>query len=167
MRWMDFLAVEAIRPALQARDGDSLLWELAGLLAPEAGVTQPVIAEHLRARERLGSTVMEGGVAIPHCRVEGARGIVTCLGLHRGGLAFGEPEDGLVRIFVGMVAPPDTAGLHLNVLSRIAALLHTAPLRDALLRTMTAAEAHTLLAQAEASLHPHPVDPPRRAGLRG
>ncbi|RKG92280.1 PTS sugar transporter subunit IIA, partial [Corallococcus carmarthensis] len=154
MRWMDFLAVEAIRPALRAHDSASLLEELAELLAPEADVAREVIAGALRARERLGATAMEGGVAIPHCRVEGARRIVTCVGLHRGGLAFGEPEDGLVRIFVGVVAPPDTAGLHLNVLSRIAALLHTPPMRDALLATVTASEAHALLVRAEAALHP-------------
>ncbi|RKG74288.1 PTS sugar transporter subunit IIA [Corallococcus terminator] len=165
MRWMDFLAVEAIQPSLRARDSDSLLQELAGLLAPQAGVTAAVLAEHLRERERLGTTAMEGGVAIPHCRVEGVRRIVTCLGIHRGGLAFGEPEDGLVHLFVGMAAPPDTAGLHLNVLSRIAALLHDASLRGALLRTTTAEQAHTLLAQTEATLHPYPAPTTHRAIL--
>ncbi|WP_338278497.1 PTS sugar transporter subunit IIA [Corallococcus caeni] len=167
MRWMDFLAVEAVRPNLRAHDGESLLAELSELLAPGADVPREMLAGALCARERLGTTAMEGGVAIPHCRVEGVRRIVTCVGLHRGGLAFGEPEDGLVRIFVGVVAPPDTAGLHLNVLSRIAALLHAPPLRDALLATLTASEAHALLARAETALHPHPVEPPRRASLRG
>ncbi|MCY1040700.1 PTS sugar transporter subunit IIA [Corallococcus sp. bb12-1] len=165
MWWMEFLSEEAIQPSLRARDSDSLLQELAGLLAPEAGVTQAVLAKHLRERERLGATVMEGVVAIPHCRVEGVRRIVTCLGIHRGGLAFGKTGDGLVHLFVGMVAPPDTAGLHLNVLSRIAALLHDASLRDALLRTTTAKQAHTLLAQTEAALHPHSVPTTHRAIL--
>jgi nitrogen PTS system EIIA component len=155
MRWMDFLDGAAIRPDLRSRDSDALLAELAELMAPRAGVPAAVLAEHLRDRERLGTTAMEGGVAIPHCRVAGARGIVTCLGVHRGGLAFGEPEDGLVHLFVGLVAPPDTAGLHLNVLSRIAALLHDAALRDALLHADTAEDAHRLLAQAEARLIPH------------
>ncbi|RKH12487.1 PTS sugar transporter subunit IIA [Corallococcus praedator] len=162
MRWMDFLTVEAIQPSLQARDSDTLLQELAGLLAPEAGMTQHLLAYHLRERERLGSTVMEGGVAIPHCRVGGVRRIVTCLGIHRAGLAFGGPEHGRMHLFVGMATPPDTAGLHLGVLSRIAALLHSATLRDALLRTTTADEAHSLLAQAEATLHPYPAHPTHR-----
>jgi nitrogen PTS system EIIA component len=156
MRWMEFLPLEAVRPVLRARDSDSLLDELAELLAPGAGVPKERISAKLRERERLGPTAMEGGVAIPHCRVEGARGIVTCLGLHRGGLAFGAPEDGLVRIFVALVSPPDTAGLHLNVLSRIAALLQGPALREALLDTTTSREALQLLARAEAALpHPH------------
>ncbi|WP_338262459.1 PTS sugar transporter subunit IIA [Corallococcus caeni] len=167
MLWMDFLSVQAVRPALRARDSASLLGELAELLAPEAEVPPEILAGALQARERLGTTAMEGGVAIPHCRVEGARRIVTCVGLHRGGLAFGEPEDGLVHLFVGMVAPPDTAGLHLNVLSRIASLLHAPTLRDALLATVTASEAHALLARAESALHPHAAAPPHRAGLGG
>ncbi|NBD09678.1 MULTISPECIES: PTS sugar transporter subunit IIA [Corallococcus] len=166
MRWMDFLSLEAIRPALRAHDRDSLLDELAGLMAPESGVAPEVIASQLRAREALGATVMAGGVAIPHCRVEGARGIVTCLGMSRRGLVFGAPEDGRVRIFVGLVAPTDTAGLHLNVLSRIATLLRAPSLRDALLATTTAREAYALLSWAE-SLHPQPVESPLPDSLHG
>ena len=149
LRWSEFLEVEAIRPSLEARERVGVLYELAGLMAARAGVPQRELAVHLLAREQLGSTAMEGGVAVPHCRHARARRIVTCLGIHRGGLAFGEPEDGLVRIYVGLVSPTDTSGLHLNVLSRIATLLHDAHVREALLAAPTPAAMRALLVRAE------------------
>ncbi|MCP3063259.1 PTS sugar transporter subunit IIA [Myxococcus sp. K38C18041901] len=148
-RWSEFLEVEAIRPALEARERVGVLHELAGLMSPGSGVAPRQLAVHLLAREQLGPTSMEGGVAVPHCRHARARRIATCLGIHRGGLAFGEPEDGLVRIYVGLVSPPDTAGLHLNVLSRIATLLRDVHVRDALMAAPSAAAIHALLVRAE------------------
>ncbi|TQF16638.1 PTS sugar transporter subunit IIA [Myxococcus llanfairpwllgwyngyllgogerychwyrndrobwllllantysiliogogogochensis] len=154
LRWTEFLDVEAIRPSLVARDRGAVLHELAGLMSARAGVSQRELAVHLLAREQLGSTVMEGGVAVPHCRHAGVERIVTCLGIHRGGLAFGAPEDGLVRIYVGMVSPPDTAGLHLNVLSRIATLLHAPELRAELMAAPSAGVMRALLVRAEEACLP-------------
>ncbi|AGC41525.1 PTS system transporter subunit IIA [Myxococcus stipitatus DSM 14675] len=148
-RWTDFLDVDAIRPSLESRAPTEVLYELAGLMAPAAGVSQRELALDLRAREHLGSTAMEGGVAVPHCRLARAERIVTCLGIHRGGLAFGAAEDGLVRIFVGLVSPLDTAGLHLNVLARIATLLHEPVLRADLLAASSPVVIRALLVQAE------------------
>ncbi|MCY1017972.1 PTS sugar transporter subunit IIA [Pyxidicoccus sp. MSG2] len=152
LRWTDFLGVDAIRPSLRARNRDEVLAELAELLAPRAGVPVRELAARLLEREQLGSTAMVGGVAVPHCRIARVPGIITCVGFHRGGLAFGEPEDGLIRIFVGLVSPPDTAGLHLNVLARIAGMLHAASLREALLRAPSATAVHALLVESEQAL---------------
>ncbi|MFP2926735.1 PTS sugar transporter subunit IIA [Pyxidicoccus sp. 3LG] len=152
LRWTDYLEVNAIRPSLEARDGVGGVHELAGLMAARARVPERELAAKLLARERLGSTATEGGVAIPHCRLARVPRIVTCVGIHRGGLAFGEPEEGLVRIFVGLVSPPDTAGLHLSVLARIAGLLRQPVLRQALLCAPSAAAIHAVLAGAEDTL---------------
>ncbi|SES73895.1 PTS system, nitrogen regulatory IIA component [Myxococcus fulvus] len=154
LRWTEFLEVEAICPSLRARERVGVLHELAGMMADEAGVPARELAVHLLAREQLGSTAMEGGVAVPHCRHARAGRIVTCLGIHRGGLAFGEPEDGLVRIYVGLVSPPDTGGLHLNVLSRIATLLHDVRVRDALMAAASPAVIRALLVRAEEEVLP-------------
>ncbi|NVJ23856.1 MULTISPECIES: PTS sugar transporter subunit IIA [Myxococcus] len=159
LRWTEFLDVEAIRLSLHARDRVEVLHELAGLMSARAGVPQRELAVHLLAREQLGATAMEGGVAVPHCRHARAGRIVTCLGIHRSGLAFGAPEDGLVRIFVGLVSPPDTAGLHLNVLSRIATLLSDARLRAELLAAPSAGAIRALLVSAEEAHLPLPNEP--------
>ncbi len=149
LRWTDFLEVGAICPSLEARSRDGVLEELAGLLSPRAQVPKRELALRLLERERLGSTAMAGSVAVPHCRIARVPRIVTCVGIHRDGLAFGDPEAERVRIFVGVVSPPDTAGLHLSVLARIAGMLRSAALREALLQAPSAAAAHALLAGAE------------------
>ncbi|MCE9668654.1 PTS sugar transporter subunit IIA [Myxococcus stipitatus] len=154
LRWTEFLELEAINPSLEARNRTELLHELAGLMSADAMVPRQELAVHLLAREQLGSTAMEGGVAVPHCRHARVPRIVTCVGIHRGGLAFGEPEDGLVRVFVGLVSPPDPAGLHLNVLSRIATLLRQSRVREALLAAPSAKALRALLVQAESALAP-------------
>ncbi|MCP3136861.1 PTS sugar transporter subunit IIA [Pyxidicoccus xibeiensis] len=152
LRWTDYLEVDSIRLSLQATDRDGVLKELAGLMAARARVPERELASALVARERLGSTAMPGGVAVPHCRLARVPRIVTCVGIHPGGLHFGDPEDAPVHIFVGLVSPPDTAGLHLNVLARISSLLREPSLRTALLRAPSALEAHALLVRTEYSL---------------
>lgn len=149
MRFTDFLSEDAIRPSLRSRSRQKVLRELAEVLATEAGAPAERIHPLLTARERIASTVICPGVAIPHCRLEGLQRITACVGIHHEGLAFGPPEGGLIHVFVGVVSPPDTGGLHLNVLSRIAALLHEPQLREALKGAPTAAALRTLLMEAE------------------
>ncbi|AKF79088.1 PTS fructose transporter subunit IIA [Myxococcus fulvus 124B02] len=149
LRWTDFLEVDAVRLSLEARERVGVVHELAGLMAARARVPAKELTEHLLARERLGSTAMAGGVAVPHCRLVGVPRIVTCVGLHPEGLDFGEANGGRVRVFVGMVSPPDPAGLHLNVLARIGALLRNARLREALLTAPSPAALRALLVCVE------------------
>lgn len=149
LRWTDFLEVEAVRLTLEARERVGVVHELAGLMAARARVSPKELASHLLAREQLGSTAMVGGVAVPHCRLAGVPRIVTCVGIHPQGVDFGEADGGKGRIFVGMVSPPDTAGLHLSVLARIGALLRNARLREALLTAPSPSALRALLVCVE------------------
>jgi nitrogen PTS system EIIA component len=149
MRFTEFLAPGSIRPSLRASDRKGVLEELADLLAPSAGVPAGVLGSLLLERERVASTAMTGGVAIPHCRLEGLPRLIACVGIHREGCAFGAPEDGRVHVFVGLASPLRTAGLHLGVLARIAGMLRNTSLRQALRQAPTAAHIHELLLQAE------------------
>ncbi|NTX10334.1 PTS sugar transporter subunit IIA [Myxococcus llanfairpwllgwyngyllgogerychwyrndrobwllllantysiliogogogochensis] len=149
LRWTDFLDVEAVRLSLEARERVGVVHELAGLMSARARVSPKELAAHLLAREQLGSTAMVGGVAVPHCRLAGVSRIVTCVGVHSQGVDFGEADGGRVHVFVGMVSPPDTAGLHLNVLARIGALLRNARLREALLTAPSPSALRALLVCVE------------------
>jgi nitrogen PTS system EIIA component len=149
MRFTEFLTPGSIRPSLKARDTRGVLEELADLLAPSAGVSADTLAPLLLERERVASTAMPGGVAIPHCRLEGLPRMVVCVGIHREGCAFGDAEEGLIRVFVGLASPLRAAGLHLRVLSRIAGMLRDPSLRQALCEAPTAAHVHELLLRAE------------------
>ncbi|ADO68025.1 PTS sugar transporter subunit IIA [Stigmatella aurantiaca] len=162
MRFTDFLSEERIRPALRARERVGVVYELAELLALRGPVQQGVLGRLLLERERIAGTVLAGGVAIPHCRLEGLPRITACVGIQHEGCFFGEPEEGRVRIFVGLVSPMNTSGLHLNLLARIAGMLREPSLREELLATPTAAGILQLLVQAEES---HVARMARRGGL--
>ncbi|QSQ11798.1 PTS sugar transporter subunit IIA [Myxococcus landrumensis] len=149
LRWTDYLDAEGVRLSMVAKDRMDVVRELAGLMASRAQVSPKELATHLLAREQLGSTATVGGVAVPHCRLAGVPRIVTCVGLHRQGVEFGDADQDRVHIFVGMVSPPDTAGLHLNVLARIGALLRNARLREALLTAPSTAALRALLVCVE------------------
>lgn len=149
LRWTDYLDADGVRLSMVSKDRVGVVHELAGLMAARAQVSPRELATHLLAREQLGSTATVGGVAVPHCRLAGVPRIVTCVGLHRLGVDFGDAEEGRVHIFVGMVSPPDTAGLHLNVLARIGALLRNVRLREALLTAPSSAALRALLVCVE------------------
>ncbi|MCP3099252.1 PTS sugar transporter subunit IIA [Myxococcus sp. K15C18031901] len=149
LKWTDFLEVENIRLSLESSDRMGVVRELAAVMAARARVSPRDLAMHLQAREQLGSTATEGGVAVPHCRLEGVPRIVTCVGIHTRGVDFGEAGGVKTRIFVGMVSPPDTAGLHLNVLARIGALLRNNRLCEALRTAPSATALRALLVCVE------------------
>lgn len=151
MRFTDFLTEDCIRPALKAQDKPAALRELAGLLSVGTGARSERLETLLLARERVASTAIGLGVAVPHCKLEGLPRTVACVGIHTRGLGFDTPGAEPVLIFFGLVSPPSLAGMHVGVLSRIVALMRDTRLREALRRAPSSAAIRALLVEAEAS----------------
>jgi nitrogen PTS system EIIA component len=149
MRFTDFLSEDCIRLDLRARDRGSALHALAGMLAARAKAPLEQLEEQLAARERISSTAIGEGVAIPHCRFERLRHITACVAVQREGVDFGARDGRPVRLFVTLASPAHAPGTHLNVLARIAALLRDVRLRQALMEAPSAAAVRALLVQAE------------------
>ncbi|WP_225413184.1 PTS sugar transporter subunit IIA [Stigmatella hybrida] len=162
MRFTDFLSEDRIRPFMRAHDRTGVVQELAELLSARTMVAPSRLERLLLERERMAGTVLAGGVAIPHCRLEGLPRITACVAVLHEGCFFGAPEDGRVRIFVGLVSPMNTSGQHLNLLARIAGMLRDVSLRDELLAAVSASEIHQLLLRAEEA---HVARMARRGGL--
>ena len=149
MRFTDFLSEDCIRPELGARDRMGVLHELAGMLAARTRAPREQLEAQLVAREGLSSTAIGEGVAIPHCRVERMRQVTACVAVHPEGVDFGARDGKRVRLFVTLVSPTHTAGAHLGMLARIAALMRDARLRQRLVEAPDAATLRALLVQAE------------------
>jgi PTS system nitrogen regulatory IIA component len=156
MRFTDFLSEDCIRPGMRARDRESALHELAGMLAARTKAPLELLEEQLVARERISSTAIGEGVAIPHCRFERMRHITACVAVQREGVDFGARDGRPVRLFVTLASPAHAPGTHLNVLARIAALLRDARLRQALLEAPSASAIRALLVRAEDAYLAHP-----------
>ena len=119
----DLLAAQAVLPALKARNKKQVLQELAARAAEDCGRSEREIFETLLQRERLGSTGIGRGVAIPHGKLAKLDRLVGLFARLERPIEFealdGEPVD---LIFL-LLAPEGAGADHLKALARIARLL--------------------------------------------
>jgi PTS system nitrogen regulatory IIA component len=141
LKILDFLSANAIVTELSATTKKGVLEELVAVLAKEGKVkeTQATV-EVLLEREKLGSTGIGQGIAIPHAKTDQASAVSAAFGLSRRGVQFDALDGDPVNIFFLLVAPPDAAALHLKALARISRLLKDKFFRQSLRETKTAAE---------------------------
>jgi PTS system nitrogen regulatory IIA component len=151
MRIAEFLKVEAVTPALSATSKTDVLRELADALHrgwPSVPATR--FMQVLEEREKLGSTGMEKGVAIPHGRLAELPTLIACFGVSRAGVDFDARDGNKSQFFFALVAPANSAGLHLKALSRLSRLFRSEALKDAILAASDAVSVHALLIQEDA-----------------
>lgn len=124
------------------------LFEQIGLLFEnERRVAMATVFESLFAREKLGSTGLGYGVAIPHGRIKGLR--ETCCAFIRTaqGVPFESPDGQPVTLVFSMLVPEQATEQHLQILSELAQMFSDPAFREALAKAPTAEAAHQLLVQ--------------------
>ena len=130
MQLVDILASDRIALDVSSSSKKSLLEKAAELLAlsPEAASTRAIF-DGLCQRERLGSTGLGHGVAIPHCRVEqsGVSGAFIRL---RRPIDFDSPDSEKVDLFFALAVPAQCSETHLRLLASIAQLFGDASRRE-------------------------------------
>lgn len=120
---INFLSVDTIVLKFDAVSKKRALEQVAILVAHHLSQPERIneILDALLLRERLGSTAIEGGLAIPHCRLTGLTyPTVTIITLDKPINFQGDPEQGLTDILVGMVIPEQANELYLHLLSQVA-----------------------------------------------
>lgn len=121
MNLADLLPDTAVLPDMQAETQEAALTELAApLLALHPELAGEDVVSILCERERLGSTAVGEGVAIPHGKIPGLDSVALAVGRSRKGLDFGAPDKALCHIFFLILAPEHGAGQHLRLLAQIA-----------------------------------------------
>jgi PTS system nitrogen regulatory IIA component len=125
----DILTPERIVPRLSATDREGVLRELVerGLLGDEGGTILEAddaerVVHSLEERERMQSTGMKDGLAIPHAKIEGLESLVACLGVSPSGVDFSALDEKPSQVFVVLLTPESARGLHLKALARTARL---------------------------------------------
>lgn len=133
MKIMDFLSADAIITDLAAADKKSAIVELVEVLksTKKAKKTDDII-EVVLEREKLGSTGIGQGVAIPHGKTDILQEQVGVLGISRKGIEFNSLDGEPVHIIFLLVGPVEVAGQHLKALSRISRLFKDKFLRQAI-----------------------------------
>jgi PTS system nitrogen regulatory IIA component len=139
MKLTDILAPSRVVYRLEANEPSGLLRELVvrGFLHDDESKLGPDdedrVVRILEERERLGSTGIKDGLAIPHGKLEDLQHLTACLGLHDDGLDFGALDQQPSRIFIVLLAPQGGGGAHLKALARISRLFADGSLQRRLL----------------------------------
>ena len=121
-------------------------FEEAGLLFETLhGLNRALITDSLFARERLGSTGLGHGVAIPHGRIKGLKNPLAAVLRLAQPIAFDAPDDEPVSLLIFLLVPEAATQRHLEILSEIAELLSDRALRDRLKSEPDSAGLHRLL----------------------
>ena len=111
----------------------NLFEQVGQLFENELGVVTQVIVDSLIAREKLGSTGLGQGVAIPHGRLKGLKSATGILIRLKPGLDFDAPDRLPVKLVFMLFVPMQATDLHLQILGEIAQFFSNKALRDALL----------------------------------
>src|SRR3954471_5985968 len=127
------------------------LFEQAGLLFEnQHGLARSVVFDSLFAREKLGSTGLGQGIAIPHGRMKGLKEAVGGLVRTRQPIPFDAPDSQNVSLIFVLLVPDRATDQHLQILSELAQMFSDKPFREKLLAAPSAAELHRLITQWQA-----------------
>ena len=122
-------------------------FEEAGLLFENLhGLSRALVTDSLFSRERLGSTGLGHGVAIPHGRIKGLKTPMSAVFQLATPIGFDSPDDQPVSLMIFLLVPEAATQKHLEILSEIAEMLSDMDLRQKLTNTTESAELFTLLA---------------------
>jgi nitrogen PTS system EIIA component len=121
------------------------LHQLSELLSPAIGVEALEVEHLLLEREKLQSTGIGDGVAIPHCALDSAQAQALALLLCPRGVEFEAIDGEPVEIVFGVVGPKRATGEHLRTLARISRLLRDEQTRIRLLASPNATAAYQLI----------------------
>lgn len=140
MNISDLLAPDAILPALKAQNKKQLLQELAAKAHQIAHLPERLIFETLVERERLGTTGVGAGIAIPHGRIAQARTITGVFARLETPVDYEAVDSQRVDLVFMLLAPEDAGADHLKALARVSRLLRNAATCEKL-RASSSAEA--------------------------
>ena len=121
-------------------------FEEAGLLFENLhGLSRSLVTDSLFSRERLGSTGLGHGVAIPHGRIKGLKTPMAAVLQLAHPIGFDAPDEQAVNLLIFLLVPESATQKHLEILSEIAEMLSDAVLREKMAVSSNAAELHALI----------------------
>ncbi|MGB8329481.1 MAG: PTS sugar transporter subunit IIA [Polyangiales bacterium] len=145
----DLLHPERVRIGLTVSDKEAALRAIASLLTmPEGTANEETIYEVLLERERLASTGIGSGVAIPHGRYEGIDELRAAVAVCPAGVDFEAVDRLPVKILVGIVGPRSMPHKHLAALAGVSRVLRDEERRTALLKARDRNEAYRTLIES-------------------
>ena len=147
----DLISVDSVMPAVKANSKKQLLQLMSERAARLNGLAERDIFDTILQRERLGSTGVGGGIAIPHGKLPGIDKITGVFARLETPVDFEALDDQPVDLVFLLLAPEGAGADHLKALSRIARVLRNAETVSKIRGTSDAAVIHNFLSKTEAS----------------
>jgi len=123
MSLADLIGPEVVKVPLAARTKNEALRELARVLLDAGKIRELEPAcDALLAREALGSTGLEQGIAVPHAKTRAVSKLTAAIGISPKGIDFQSIDGQPAQLFFLLLAPPDQSGPHIQALAEIARL---------------------------------------------
>ena len=141
----DLLTPDGIIASLRATNKKDALQELAAVAAAKTGLDAREIFNTLLQRERLGSTGLGRGIAIPHVKLNALQEIVCLFARLEVPIEYESHDGEPVDLVFMLLAPEDASGDHLKALARISRLVREPSILDDLRNASDAAALHSAL----------------------
>lgn len=153
MKISDVLERKTVIPNLQSRSKPDVIRELAENLASVyPNINDEKLIEVLMEREKLCSTAVDSGVAIPHAKMSGVSDIIAGFGRSIEGIDYDSLDSKLTHLFIILVAPETSIGAHIQLLARISKIFKNPELRAKLMNLETQDEIYDSIIMEDARL---------------
>ena len=150
MKLSEILVRENIIPELKAKDKQSVLGELAEVITSyDTSIDKDDLVKVLIEREHLGSTGIGDGVAIPHGKLSSVKMPIVSFGRSKKGLDFDSMDGQPAFLFFLLLAPENSSGVHLQVLTKIARILKSSTFRKTLMEVQSREEIYQTIIQTD------------------
>jgi mannitol/fructose-specific phosphotransferase system IIA component (Ntr-type) len=150
MKLCDLLTDPVVAVNMAATDKGDLLHKLVDLAAAGNAVRDRAAAlKSVEERERIMTTGIGHGVAIPHGKTEAVKDLVAAFAVLDDGIDFGALDGEPVRLAFILLGPKEPSGPHIRMLSRISRLMNREDLRGRLTQASSVSEVRALFKEAE------------------
>ena len=148
MQIKDFISEEGMVFSPSVTSKKAALEVLSDTLAhQDSNISKSKVLDALLAREKLGSTGLGEGIAIPHCRMQELENIYVAMLKLEEGVEYESSDDKPVYFLFCLVVPEDANEDHLELLASLAELLDNEPLRNSIQNSSNAKELYQILSQ--------------------
>ena len=150
MKLTDYLTIKNIRVGLSGRNKEEIIEELLDIAeAVSPGLNRAEALIGLQKREKVGSTAVGKGVAIPHTGIKDCSKILPVIALSEEGLICESLDGKPVRLFFLIIYPENQIKMQLKFLARVSRLLRNDCLRESLIDSSSPEEIMNILIKYE------------------
>ncbi len=150
MRILDFLRRDAVIASLEATTKQQVLIEMVEPIAmANSCIDQAQLVATLIEREKMGSTGIGGGIAIPHGKLDGLDRLEASFAKSSKGVDFNSMDGKPAHLFFLIVAPRNSAADHLKALARVSRVFKDPVLKDRLRNADSSAEIYQILEESD------------------